>query len=79
MVADLERDHVLGLDDHSGDMWRYPVRTNDTDHLPENFNFDVREFVVRLDALLAMLGGAVAGIDAALDHAYEAISDASPD
>jgi hypothetical protein len=68
LVADLEKDATLGLDDGSGDMWRYPVRRNDTNHLPANFAFDVKTFVERLDEFLNTLSGAVIGIDEHIDN-----------
>jgi hypothetical protein len=39
-------------------MWRYPVKKNDTDHLPEKFTFDIKTFVERLDEFLNTLSGA---------------------
>ena len=58
-LADLERDDALGTDDSQGDMWRYPVRArSDKPHLPFQFNFDVAEFVNRLDPLLEVLAWA---------------------
>lgn len=63
-LADLERNDALGTDDSQGDMWRYPVRTkNDRPHLPFQFNFDVAEFVNRLDPLLQVLAWAGNDLD----------------
>jgi hypothetical protein len=84
LVADLEKDDVLGINDRSGDKWRYPVRRlrkgddAETDHQPENFNFDVREFVTRLDGLTGVLSNACVYLDWALEHTYEMLSDHDP-
>lgn len=77
-LADLEQDDVLGTDDSQADMWRYPVRKkDDAPHLPVHFNFDVREFVKRLDVLLGMLGGAAIGLDMELDAMSDALAHAT--
>jgi hypothetical protein len=74
-LSDLEHDKVLGIDDRQGDMWRYPVRKKDDEpHLPVHFNFDVREYVSRLDFLVRVFSGAAMSLDWALDAAYEAAS-----
>ncbi|HET9830345.1 MAG TPA: hypothetical protein VFP91_01490 [Vicinamibacterales bacterium] len=74
-LTDLEKDEVLGIDDSSGDMWRYPVRKKDDEpHLPVHFHFDVREYVERLDLLVSKFAGAAIGLDWALDSAHDALS-----
>jgi hypothetical protein len=75
LVADLEKDAVLGLNDRSGDMWRYPVRKDDTSHLPEYFAFDIKTFVERLDEFLNMLYGALNDIDSFGQRLYDAQQD----
>jgi hypothetical protein len=71
-LGDLERDDALGTDDSQGDMWRYPVHArSDKSHLPFQFNFDVAEFVNRLDPLLEVLAWAGNDLDLQLWNLHE--------
>lgn len=77
-IKDLESDDVLGTDDKSGDMWRYPIRKRDgSAHFPKGFGFDVRVFVSRFDLLIRMLAGAAIGLDMEYDEQIQQRGEAA--
>jgi len=55
--------------------FRYPMGTDGTPVLPQHFAFSLRQFTVRMDALLELLDGGAFGLDAMYQQEEEMLSD----
>jgi hypothetical protein len=79
VISDLENDAELGIDDRKAEIWRYPVKNDRSDSLPQHLHFDVREFVLQLETLLDNLQGLALMLEDVYDGACEALAEGEHD
>lgn len=75
VLTALEKDVDVGIDDRRSDVWRYPVKSDGTPSLPSNFYFDVREYVLQVEALLDVFQGLALMLEDLYDGTCESFAE----